>query len=81
MSGGKLPRIFLTRFSLPFQEGAQYVYAYRDRKFPEDIEYCQASELDALRADCAAIVERKDRELSRQFQEIMSLKITQENRK
>lgn len=47
------PRVWITHSHIPFSKGAQYVYAYRERKYPEDIEYLSLAEAQAL-ADATA---------------------------
>lgn len=49
MSKEKLPHVFLTRGFSDFRNGAAYTHAYRERKFPEDIEYVPASEMERMR--------------------------------
>lgn len=43
-----LPPLFVTSAVLPFRAGGQYVFAYRERKFPEDVEYIARSTVDTL---------------------------------
>ena len=56
-----LPSVFMgNSFAGGFESGAQYVYAYGARKFPEDIEYVPASRLKALDHYLTAIIIRKN---------------------
>ena len=45
------PRTWIACSSIPFNSGAQYVYAYRERKYPEDVEYLSKIEAEQIASE------------------------------